>query len=406
MIGGIPASPEIGGTPASPEAVAMAGAMAAVGATLDRMYDRVADWAERQSLAPASAAGISLIFGICAAAWFTAGSRTGNLYGAIALATGYLVTLGSREFLSPAQFQPADFPAAGAAGAAGASIPAGLVAGTGAARSAWLAMLGTRLSEYAVYVGLALGATAEGWRGVWPLTIAALGLAAVCDTMTVCSSAGRPALALGRPAPGRPASKGTGVEDTIPDVPAWEGTAPDVALPDGSAPPASAAPTPPHDDLPRPGDPGHDAEPEHLGLGSMVGRILLTALGMPPGGRVLLIALAAPVFGAQPTLVGLLDWGIIGVGYGIGSRTAARRRDRKADRGDQDAPDAAGTRAEPGGLAMLLRPARPAEVAGPPEPQREGPQREGPQLEDPQLPVTRMARPPSGSVPEPVEKLL
>jgi hypothetical protein len=127
----------------------------------------------------------------------------------------------------------------------------------------------------------------------------------------------------------------------------------------------------------------------------MVGRVLLTALGMPPGGRVLLIALAAPIFGAQPTLVGLLDWGIIGVGYGIGSRTAARLRDRKADHRDQDDLDAAEARAEPGGLAGLLQPARPAELADSPEPQLEGPQ----------LPVLGIARSPSGTVPEPVGPL-
>ena len=223
--------------PAGPDAVA--GAVATLAKTLDSVYNRIADWAERQSLAPASAAGISLILGICAAGWFTAGTRAGNFYGALALAAGYLVTLGSREFLGPAPFQPSDF---AAAEVAGASIPAGLVAGTGTARSAWLAMLGTRLSEYAVYVGLALGATAEGWHGVWLLTIAVLGLAAVCDTMTVCSPVGRPAAS--RAAAGRPGSRGSGVEDTIPDVPAWEGTAPDVARADGPAPPVSAAAAP------------------------------------------------------------------------------------------------------------------------------------------------------------------
>jgi hypothetical protein len=370
-----------GGIPAGPDAVA--GAFGTVCAALDSGYDRLADWAERQPLAPASAAGISLIFGICAAAWFTAGTRAGNLYGALAVAAGYLVALGSREFLSPAPAllagPPADLPAARVAGS---SPAAGLVAGTKAARAAWLGMLGARLSEYAVYVGLAIGATAEGWRGVWPLTIGVLGLAAVCDTMAVCSSVARPAEA----APGQaaPAGTGAGLDDTIPDVPAWGGTAPDVVRPDGSAPAVSAPlppPPSPHDDLPRPGDLGaagagslaaRAAEPGQPGLGGIVGRILLTALGMPPGGRVLLIALAAPVFGAQPTLVGLLDWGIIGVGYGIGSRTAARRRDRAADQRDE--ADPAETRADPGGLAMLLQPAQPARSTYPPEMPLDGPQ--------------------------------
>ena len=412
----------IGGVPAGPEAVS--GTLATVAAALDSLYNRTADWADNRSLAPASAAGIALIFGICAAAWFTAGTRTGNLYGALALAAGYLVALGSREFLSPAHSLVADLNATGAA-QGGAS--AGLVVGTLAARSTWLAMLGTRLSEYAVYVGLAVGAAAEGWHGVWPLTIAVLGLASVCDIMTECSGpAWRPAARPDQSARARLGADAIEPDDTIPDVPAWGGTAPDAVPPDESRLVSSATPAPRHDDLPRDDGPlpgragpggagpggfaasggagpdrfaasgGADGpagpEQDHSGLGSLASRALLTALGMPAGGRVLLIAVIAPMFGAQPTLVALLDWGIIAVGYGIGSRTAGRRRDRRTDDRAPGHLDAAGAPAEPGGLAVLLMPARTAETVGsPPEP-----------LADPQIPVVRITRSRSATMPEPV----
>jgi hypothetical protein len=338
-------------------------------ALLDRVYNRIADWADGQPMAPASAAGIALILGICAAAWFTAGTRNGNLCGAAALAAGYLVTLGSREFLYPAAGSAAGLAHDGLA----AGRTAGLAAGTSAARAGWLSTLGTRLAEYAVYVGLAIGAAGQGWHGTWPLTIAVLGLAAVCDTMTVCSRrlAGRPAAAdlpaADLPAAVRRIPAGIEPDDTIPDVPAWDGTAPDAMAPDGSVLLGRTTGLPAHDDLPRPASAGArragdtragGSEPEHLGLGGLAGRVLLAALTMPPGGRVLLVVVAAPIFGAQLALVALLDWGIIAVGFGIGSRTAARRRNRKAD---ERFRDLTGGRAEPGSLAVLLLPARPAE---------------------------------------------
>jgi hypothetical protein len=108
-----------------------------------------------------------------------------------------------------------------------------------------------------------------------------------------------------------------------------------------------------------------------------VRRAVLTVLMMPAGGRVLLIVVAAPLWGARASLLALLDWAIIAVGYGIGTRTTARRRDRKpADRprrtlpaGPRRPPTAGPRRpsaarprrppAEPSGLNVLLKPARP-----------------------------------------------
>jgi hypothetical protein len=48
-------------------------------------------------------------------------------------------------------------------------------------------------------------------------------------------------------------------------------------------------------------------------------------LAMPAGGRVLLIAIVAPVWGSRAALLALLDWAIISIGYGLASRGPAER---------------------------------------------------------------------------------
>ena len=101
---------------------------------------------------------------------------------------------------------------------------------------------------------------------------------------------------------------------------------------------------------------------------SPTNRAALAVLTMPVGGRVLVIAVVAPLWGARAVLVGLLDWAIIAIGIGIvlGSRTRracradgpGRRRSRRRDAG----PPAAGPRPAPGAppsLAVLLKPTRP-----------------------------------------------
>src|SRR6266567_4399204 len=56
-----------------------------VAEAVDRLPRRVAGWAAAQSLPPNSMTGISLALGLCAAVWFTAGTRPGNAAGALAL---------------------------------------------------------------------------------------------------------------------------------------------------------------------------------------------------------------------------------------------------------------------------------------------------------------------------------
>jgi len=281
----------IGGVPAGLDGPG--GALASAVAGLHR---RISAWPAVRSLAPTSLSGVGLVLGICAAVWFTAGTRPGNLKGALALGGGYLAALAARELADQVGGRAAR-----------------------AVRSRWLAVLATRLSGSAVLAGLAIGAIAQGWTAIWPLTIAVLGLVAIRDTMTAC---------------GRP-------------------TRPDASRSDASRPDAE-------------GDGAEEGRPAADGL---VHRAVGAALTMPFGGRVLLIAVAAPVWGARASLLGLLDWAIIAVGYGIGATTAARRRDKlrrqdkKPPRDKKPRRHAPYAPPEPGGLAVLLQPSRPPEWA-------------------------------------------
>jgi len=238
----------VGGVPAGP-----AGAGGTLADAAGDLHGRLLRWAARQALAATSVTGISLALGICAAAWFSAGTRAAQLDGALALSASYLAAFAARQ-----------------------------IAGEGG-RAAWVVTLGARLCDVAALAGLALGALGQGWTGMWPLAVTVLSLVAVRETMTACSGPTRPG-----------------------DSPAW--------------------------------------------------RTALTVLAMPAGGRVLLIVATAPLWGPRASLLALLDWGIIAVGYGVGSGTAARRRDRRP-------PARPRPRSEPGGLSVLLQPPRPAEHA-------------------------------------------
>jgi Family of unknown function (DUF5941) len=63
--------------------------------------------------------------------------------------------------------------------------------------------------------------------------------------------------------------------------------------------------------------PGFGEHPE-----GAIRRICADALTMPLGGRVLLIGVVAPAWGARATLLALLDWAIVSIGYGLAGRAA------------------------------------------------------------------------------------
>ncbi len=191
--------------------------------TLDSLPRRLTGWAVNRYLAPASVTGISLAFGLCAAAWFSAGTRPDSVSGSLALCGAYLASRAARRLADPD---------------AGA-MPRSASAGAGS-----LAELSGTASELAVYAGLAVGGYEAHQDGTWELAVAAAIVLAVRRTLVACS----------RPAPGGRTS--------------W-------------------------------------------------GRALRGLLTCPPGGRIALIAVAAPIWGARVTLLALLEWGIVATCYAL-----------------------------------------------------------------------------------------
>jgi hypothetical protein len=197
--------------------------------TLDDLPRRLAGWAVSRSLAPVSVTGISVALAVCAAGWFSAGTRPGNVNGALALCGSYLVGCAARQLASPGR----------GASARHADADAGRLAD-------WCAVL----SEYAVYAGLAVGGYEQRWGGTWQLAVAVMIVQAVRKIAVACSG-----------------SAGEAHTDSNPAVAAVRGF-----------------------------------------------------LSCPPGGRIALITLVAPIWGARATLLVLLEWGIIATGYALTGR--------------------------------------------------------------------------------------
>jgi hypothetical protein len=240
-------------------------------------------WAQERRLGLTSACGICLALAVCAAGWFSAGTRADIVRGVAALWGGYLILKAGRWLAppGPSSAEPAvagRLPAADETGAgAMMAVLQRSASGQGApvrrARNgtdlrpvgpvAWLAALGGSLAECAVYAGLAAGAAAERWAGVWTLAVAVLALVAVRNLMSVCST----------PPGFREQSDGA----------LW--------------------------------------------------RISEAVLTMPVGGRVLLVGIVAPIWGARVALLALLEWAIISIGYGLAGRAAAGIADPVESRG-------------------------------------------------------------------------
>jgi hypothetical protein len=140
-----------------------------VAAAVGVLPRRMAGWAARQSLAPNALTGIGLACSICAAAWFSAGSRSSAVAGGLAMSAGYLARRVG------AQVATAGGPGAAAQGSV-AAVRADLP--MLARFEAWLAGVGAAAGELAVYAGLAAGASASQRHGIWMLaTDAAITLA-------------------------------------------------------------------------------------------------------------------------------------------------------------------------------------------------------------------------------------
>ena len=194
-------------------------------------------WARRRHLGLSSACGISVVLACCAAVWFSAGTTIGIVRGVAALWVSYLVLAAGRAItgrtVGPDGLARADYRQAGPA--------------------AWLAALGSAVGEAVVYLGLVLGAAAEHWPGSWQLGVTVLGLVAVRNVMTVCSTP-------------------YGFSDQ----------------------PASVA-----------------------------GKIVEATVTMAAGGRILVIGVVAPIWGARAALLMLVAWAISSIGYGLAGRATA-----------------------------------------------------------------------------------
>ncbi len=129
-------------------------------------------WARQRYLGLSSACGISVVLAGCAAVWFSAGTTSGAIRGVAGLWASYLVLAAGRTI------------AARGAGPDGRSVADRRQAGP----AAWLAALGGALAEAIVYFGLAAGTAAEHWPSSWKLGVTAVGLVAVRNVMTACST--------------------------------------------------------------------------------------------------------------------------------------------------------------------------------------------------------------------------
>ena len=234
-------------------------------------------WTQERRLGLTSACGICLALAVCAAGWFSAGTRADIVRGVVALWAGYLVLKAGRWLAAPAGSAPAGQapvrsapePAAPEPAASGAAAAARTVRKSTDLRPAgpapWLAALGASAAECAVYAGLAVGAAAEHWAGMWTLALAVVGLVAVRNLMSVCST-----------------------------------------------------------------PPGFREQSD-----GAFRRISEAVLTMPVGGRILLIGIVAPIWGARVALLAMVEWAIISIGYGIAGRAAPGVTGPAAGRGQR-----------------------------------------------------------------------
>jgi hypothetical protein len=235
-----------------------------VAEAVDRLPRRMATWVARRSLAPNSATGISLCLGLCAAVWFSAGTRSGNVIGAAALCGSYLAGHSARGL-------GVQGPVATVAAAASPGAVAGqdAVAGQGAAAGQDAAAISAGrlaracgvLTECGVYAGLAAGGLA--------LRIPAVGRSA------------------GGLAPGR--------------IGMWQ-LATTVVILVSVSQLAGAC-----------GNLRSASGPREARLDGLI----LRALAFPYAGRVLLIVAVAPLWGGRAALFGLLGWAVIAICYAL-----------------------------------------------------------------------------------------
>jgi hypothetical protein len=203
------------GTP-SEDSSAATGFFALLIAVTDSVR-RVLSWlatrAVDRSLAPGSLAGLSVLFAVCAATWFSGGGQQHGARGLLAM-TGWLLFLMAARGLAAYKDrghsrQPGSEPAWPADGGTdwlvlpaatwadktpvgpGAEAEESLTdpAGTGALGFGWLATVCAAAAECAIYGGMAAGIGQKAPFGAWPLAVLTVSVIAITDMLGACRSA-------------------------------------------------------------------------------------------------------------------------------------------------------------------------------------------------------------------------
>ena len=279
-----------------------------VAGAVDGLPHRLAGWAAARSLAPNSLTGVSLALGLCAAVWFSAGTRPGSATGALALCGSYLAGRSARGLTGR---RPDRAGSGVTAETASRGTAAGQKIRAKAVSDARLARACAAVTECGAYAGLAAGAPvgvgmvaggltgsgpAAGWTSMWQLATTAMILVAVSQLAGACCG------------------------------PAASGASP---VPSGASPvPSGTSPVPSGTSLISRGRklawPGRQRKAPPY-------RRTSRALALPYSGRILLVALVAPVLGARGVFFGLLGWAVIAICYAIAgslSRPAGTRAAR------------------------------------------------------------------------------
>ena len=208
---------QVAGQPPAPEQVGQRLGDIAVG--LARQSRAGADWtirvAANRAIAPNSVTGVSLLLGLCAAVWFSGGTRQDDVSGLITTGVWVLVRAGAR-LLAAVTAQRASQPG-------GHAVPAGRRRQRQPDRSDWLVLPGfdwaaddlpeqpanerdrsrrvrgnnfgwlyavcSTAAECAIYGGIAAGAEAAGWTATWPLAVAIVIVGSLASIARACGAA-------------------------------------------------------------------------------------------------------------------------------------------------------------------------------------------------------------------------
>ena len=266
---------------------------------------RMAGWAARRSLAPNALTGIGLACSLCAAAWFTSGTRLAAVTGGLALCAGYLARRIRAQLVAArdgAGFAQGDAAAAVAAPPvlAGPVLAGPVLAGPVLANpvlaswEGWLGGTGAAMGELAVYAGLAVGARASQRHGIWLLaTDAAI-------TLSICQLVRLGRLARIRPAQ-IPAAQIPAAQIPAAQIPAAQIPAaqiPAAQIPAAQIPPSRIPPTR-----------GQHARAAELQARSLLSLLAGRLIALSTGERIAVIAVTAPLWGARITFLALIVWG-------------------------------------------------------------------------------------------------